>query len=125
MATAHPPHRPVIPPGRAWDTQARDDPGYFGTLQNRRQSGHYDQNGTAPSGADSLRGARLAAMSPRASKNAKSPDTIDSRLRTVAADPPARHLRRLQHARPAVGAAGALGGDERQALRQGWFDPAA
>jgi hypothetical protein len=25
-------------------------------------------------------------MSPRASKNAKSPDTIDSRLRTVAAD---------------------------------------
>jgi hypothetical protein len=61
-------------------------------------------------------------MSPRASKNAKSPDTIDSRLRTVAADPPARHL---QHARPAVGAAGALGGDERQALRQSWFDPAA
>ena len=27
-------------------------------------------------------------MSPRASKNAKSPDTIDSRLRTVAADTP-------------------------------------
>jgi len=66
------------------------------------------RTGPLPARAGSLCGASLGRHVARASKNAKSPGTISSRLAYRRGRPPARHLRRLQHSRPAVGAARAL-----------------
>ena len=51
--------------------------------------------GTAPAGSAAPGGTGLAATSPRACKNAKKPDTIDRRRRTVAADTPPGSTRRV------------------------------